>query len=94
MTDRICNVLAANSSQQVGAVADNRVFRSAILNPGSTASTLIIYDNNAASGTVLAKLVAPANGYSVITPEVVISATKGLYASIAGTAADFVIYYE
>ena len=93
MTDRMQNVKAASASGQV-ATGDNRVFRSAILNPGSAASTLIIYDNTAASGTIIAKLVAAANGISAVTPEVVISATIGIYASLSGASADFVIYYE
>lgn len=66
------------------------------LSPAAAASTLIIYDNaSAASGTVLAKLVVPANSATVdIVFNQGIQAQIGIYASLSGAAADAVVYYS
>lgn len=65
------------------------VLTSLILNPAAAASSVVVYDNaSAASGTVLAELLAVANGASV--PHGFnsgIMATKGITVVVTGTAA-------
>jgi hypothetical protein len=90
--DSPMQVAQGAASAQVIA-GDGRIFVSAVLNPGSTASTLTIYDNTAGSGTIIAQLVAPASGYSVITPDVNIPCRLGIYAVVAGTGATWVVYF-
>jgi hypothetical protein len=60
-----------------------------ILNPGSAASTVTVYDNaSAGSGTVLASLAGVANGASVALPlSIPIRAAKGITVVVAGTGA-------
>lgn len=62
---------------------------------GSTASSVIIYDNaSAASGTVLAKATQATN---LVTTHIIfenpIVAENGLYLSLAGTGAEAILYY-
>ncbi len=62
---------------------------------GSTASSVIVYDNaSAASGTVLAKATQATN---LVTTHIVfenpIVAENGLYADVAGTGAEYIIYF-
>jgi len=61
-----------------------------LLTPGSALSTITLYDNaSAASGTVLAKLTAVANGASVqFSPAAPYVFTNGCYADIDGTGAN------
>lgn len=67
-----------------------------ILNPGSDASSLIIYDNaSAASGNVLVKLVGAANTSSVsVTFDCPVAANTGIYVDVTGTAASYVVVYS
>lgn len=66
-----------------------------ILNPGSAASTVTVYDNpSAASGTVLWSAVAAANTNSVsanLSSPIV--ANKGITVVVAGTAATAVVTF-
>lgn len=63
--------------------------------PAAAASSVVIYDNtSAASGTVLAKLGAVANGESVqIWFEDGVEALNGLYAVISGASAEYIVHY-
>jgi hypothetical protein len=60
-----------------------------VLNPGSAASSVTIYDNaTAASGTVLFSLVGAASGSSIAAAlSCPIIANKGITVVVAGTAA-------
>lgn len=67
-----------------------------ILNPGSAASTLVLYDNaSAASGNAVVKLVAAANTSSVtLTLDCPIGCSNGIYADVEGTSASYVVIYS
>ena len=84
----------AGSANTVIVSGSNRLFDAAILNPGSAAAVLTVYDGVDNTGPVIAKLVAIANGYSVATPDVTVPTATGIYAEISGTGANFVVYYE
>jgi hypothetical protein len=91
MSIQIAKAASANTQVVTGA---GRLFDGAILNPGSAAAVLTIYDGTDNTGPVIAKLVAAANGVSAITPEVCIPVATGIYAEVSGTDANFVVYYE
>lgn len=84
-------VITANVQVVTGS---NRVLRSAILNPGSAAATLTIYDGTSNAGPKLAALVSAANGYSVVTPELNLPTATGIYVEISGTGASGYVYFE
>ena len=58
-----------------------------------TAATLILYDNTAASGTVLCSLTALAGDTVTFTPAMPYVATKGIYANIGGSGANATVVY-
>jgi len=70
-------------------IAAPALLHSLTLNPGSAASSVILYDNaSAGSGTVLAQLLGVANGASItICFPSPVCANKGITATVAGTAA-------
>lgn len=69
---------------------------SIILNPAAAASTITLYDNaSAASGTVLAKLQAVANGESVVWHlDGGLICNNGITAVVAGASATAVVGYQ
>ena len=76
------------------AVGKNRI-NAVTLIGGSTASSVIIYDNaSSASGTVLAKLTQATN---LVTTSMIftnpIYAENGIYADVSGTAAEYIVHY-
>jgi hypothetical protein len=77
-------------SSDVAVKASAGLLVGVLLAAGSTATSLILYDNaEAASGTVLAKLTAVANGASVqFVPSVPYAFANGCYADITGTGAN------
>lgn len=91
----------STSSGSIGVTAGTAVATKAgllcnvVLNPGSAASSITIYDNaSAASGTVLLSLVAAASSSSVTANiNYPIVACNGLFVVVAGTAATAVISY-
>ena len=91
MANTLSKRITANGQVVTG---DGRILRSANLNPGSAASTLVIYDGTDNTGPRIAGLVAPANGYSTATPDVQINVRTGLYVEITGTGADAYVYFE
>ncbi len=84
----------AGSASALIVSGNNRLFDGAILNPGSAAAVLTVYDGTDNTGPVIAKLVATASGYSVATPDIMVPTATGIYAEISGAGASFVIYYE
>jgi len=84
----------AGSANAVILTGGNRLFDGAILNPGSAAAVLTVYDGTDNTGPVIAKLVATASGYSVATPDVMVPVATGIYAEVSGTGANYVVYYE
>jgi hypothetical protein len=61
---------------------------------GTNAATIILYDNTAASGTVLAKMIVPASaGYGGRNFTVPVYCGVGIYASISGTNAGVIVEY-
>ena len=65
---------------------------SANLAAGSDAATAIIYDNTAASGTVIWKLSAPANGNAFAQLQVPFG--DGCHVALTGTSPSFSISYR
>jgi hypothetical protein len=61
---------------------------------GSTAATLILYDNTAASGTILCQLGAIIGGGDGYEPPGGIAFSKGLHADIGGTGAAADVAYD
>lgn len=64
--------------------------------PAAAASTLTVYDNaSAASGTVVAATTAVATGASTtVSFHWPVPANAGIYASVTGTGATFIIHYS
>lgn len=64
-----------------------------VLTPAAAAATLVLHDNaSAASGTVLARLQAPANGGSAVFVGLDIPFANGVYATLGGAGAAAVVY--
>lgn len=65
-----------------------------LLKGGSDTATLTLHDNaSAASGTVLAVIAASANTSEAWTPPAPYACSKGIYATLAGTAANATVVY-
>ncbi len=64
-----------------------------ILTGGSDAASVTLYDNTAASGTVIAVLKAGIDTTVVFTPAVALGVAKGIYAAITGTTPDVTVAY-
>lgn len=64
--------------------------------PAAAACSVVLQnDPAAAQGVVLAKLVAPANGPSVqLELSQPIEATKGIFGTISGASAAFIVHYS
>lgn len=76
------------------ATGRNRINAITFLGDGTNASTLIIYDNTAASGKVVAKLVNKATdqqNHVIFTNPVVCE--NGIYADLTGTGGNFIVYF-
>lgn len=82
------------TADAVIATGKNRI-NAVTLIGGSTASSVILYDNaSAASGTVLAKATQPTSG---VTTHIIfdnpIMAHAGIYADVTGTSAEYIVYF-
>lgn len=65
-----------------------------LVTDGTNAVTVTVYDNTAASGTVLATVkVKGADLSKEILFTYPVKAKTGLYASVSGTGASFTVYY-
>ena len=76
------------------ATGKNRINAITFLGDGTNASTLILYDNTAASGKIVAKLVnkaADQQNHVIFTNPVVFE--NGIYASLSGTGGNYIVYY-
>ena len=62
-----------------------------VLYAASADATLVLYDNTAASGTVLVKLATKAGTSVAFTPAVGVTFAIGVYADISGTDAQATI---
>lgn len=73
----------------------NRVNAITLLGDGTNAASIIVYDNaSAASGVVLAKVTAlAATRFTHVLFENPVVAEDGIYADVAGTGAEYIIYY-
>jgi len=63
------------------------------LSGGTDAATVVLYDNTAASGTVLCTLKAAANESAVFTPALPYAFAKGCYADLTGTGPEVTVVY-
>lgn len=88
------------SSKAIAAVAavPATLMGAMLVSDGTNAATLTVYDNaSAASGLVLAYLTVPASPTETVVqlnlPKE-IAAKNGIYASVSGTGAKYVIYYS
>lgn len=76
------------------AIGKNRINAITFLGDGTNASTLILYDNTAGSGKVIAKLVnkaADQQNHVIFTNPVVFEI--GIYAALSGTGGNYIVYY-
>jgi len=77
------------------ATGKNRINAVSFLGDGTNPGSLVVYDNaSAASGKVLAKATTRASdvqNHIIFTMPVV--AENGIYASVTGTGASYIIYY-
>lgn len=76
------------------ATGRNRINAITFLGDGTNASTLTVYDNTTGSGKVIAKLVnkaADQQNHVIFTFPVYCE--NGIYASLAGTGGNYIIYY-
>jgi len=69
------------------------VIYAAVLTASSDTATLILYDNTAGSGTIIAKLSAVANTSATINLEGA-AFNKGVYAALTGTSPSATIIYR
>lgn len=83
------------TADAVIATGRNRINAITLLGDGTNAASVIIYDNaSAASGKVLAKVTQLAAAmYTHITFENPVTAENGLYADVAGTNAEYIVYF-
>ncbi len=67
-----------------------------IITNGSADATLILYDNTAASGVVVFKQVVTGADDAIpyTLPDGGIRCSNGIYADIAGTGAEYVVFYR
>ena len=67
-----------------------------VLLPAAAASTLILYDNASAAGTVLYKGSADASGLPTGFPpsDICINVDTGIYADVSGADAAYIIWYR
>jgi hypothetical protein len=82
------------TSDAVIATGRNRINAITLIG-GSTASSVIVYDNaSAASGTVLGKATQATSGVTThVLFENPVVAEDGIYADVTGTGAEYIIYY-
>lgn len=76
------------------AAGRNRINAITFLGDGTNASTLIVYDNTAGSGKVIAKLVNKATdqqNHVIFTNPVI--AENGIYGSLSGTGGNYIVYF-
>lgn len=66
-----------------------------VLTDGTNAATVVLYDNaSAASGTELAKYVVPGASLSgYVHFDCPVGASKGIYADVSGTGANYIVHY-
>lgn len=64
-----------------------------VVTGGTDAATVVLYDNTAASGTVLCTLKAGANESAVFTPALPYAFAKGCYADLTGTGPEVTVVY-
>lgn len=72
----------------------NRINAITIIADGTNAATVVVYDNTAASGTVVAKgFVKATNDMNHIIFENPVVCENGIYADVTGTGAGYIVYY-
>ena len=77
-------------------IATGRIRINAItLIGGSTASSVVVYDNaSAASGKVLGKVTQATNGVTThVLFENPVTAEDGIFADVTGTGAEYIVYF-
>lgn len=98
MSDRVPAMSSDLQTASAQVTASMAVLHVVTLNPGSAASTLIVYDSEDSSTSgkrVLAKLVAAANTASVTeTLAHGTEALRGIYCAVSGTGAEYVIKFH
>lgn len=64
--------------------------------PAAADSTLVLYDNTSAAGTVITKMFAPASGSPVGYPPgaTCVNVNTGIYADVTGTNAAYIVWYR
>lgn len=76
------------------ATGTNRINALTVFTDGTNAATVTVYDNTAGSGKVVAQNIAPG---SVRTQHIIfenpVFAENGLYATVSGTGASYIVYF-
>lgn len=85
--------LRANGGSVAAANGKGRYLRSASLQPGTQAATLLLYDNTSATGDPICSLQAAANDKTVQSLDYRIPLTNGLWAVLTGTGTPNVVIY-
>lgn len=82
-------------SADAAIVTQSGVLYGVTLMPGSSDSSVVLYDNaSAASGVVLAKVTCLANTKSdAVIFNQPIAFNNGVYADVTGTSAAYIVYY-
>lgn len=66
----------------------------AVITDGTNTATVTVYDNTAASGTVIAKMLVPGTvGGREYTIDAAVRADRGVHVTIAGTGAAAIVYF-
>ena len=82
------------SASALIATGKNRINSILMIGDGTNAGTLTVYDNTSASGMVLAQTAVGSQHHTAyISFPNPIYAEKGIYASLSGTGATFVLHY-
>ncbi len=83
----------SNKTADAEVTSGPRMFVGVVLTAAADAATVIVYDNTAGSGDIVAKLAAAiGTTEKVIIPNGV-SVKKGLYVVMTGTAENVTVYY-
>lgn len=77
---------------QVVADGSNGALQGLTLAAGGVAASLIAYDGTDNTGTVLARLSAPANGFASFAPNFMVMFKTGVYVVLSGADAKGVAY--
>lgn len=90
---KVANVTASGAVS--GTSARGNLLGVTVASDGTNACTVTIYDNSAASGTILGSFQVAAAGNGVVfTPPWTVAYKKGLYVSVSAGTPSVMVYYS